>query len=245
MILAVKNLKKYFPVESSVFRASRKVAKALDGVSFSLEDNSILGVVGESGSGKTTLAKLVLKLMEPSAGEISFGPQITNLRKDVGIIFQDPLLSLDPRMRIGEILSEPFIVQHIKKDYAKLGRLLNLVGLEENIFQRYPIELSGGQRQRVCLVRALVLEPKLLVLDEPISSLDLIIQKQILELLIELRDRLKMAYIFISHNIALMKKISTDIIVMLEGKIVEQGKTEEVLSACRSDYTKKLLEAAR
>lgn len=233
-ILEVKNLCKHFPIEGGIFKSHRGMRKAVSGVSFSLEEGEILGIVGESGSGKTTLAKLILKLIEPTSGEIIFSPAIRNLRKDAGIVFQDPLLSLDPRMRIKDILDEPLAVHHLVRGRERMVELLDQVGLKEDILGRLPRQLSGGQRQRVCIARSLALMPKFLVLDEPLSSLDLITQKQILNLLIDLRQRLNITYVFISHNLAVVKRISDRVMVMLEGRVVDQDSAE----------AKKLLEAS-
>jgi ABC-type glutathione transport system ATPase component len=246
MLLQVKELKKYFPIEKGVFRSVHGFVKAVDGVSLSLREGETLGIVGESGCGKSTLAKLILKLLEPTAGEIVFSAQIQKIRKDIGIVFQDPLLSLDPKMRLRDILAEPLMVNgRNRNDNKRIEELLASVGLGKDILARLPHQLSGGQRQRVCIARSLACRPRLLVLDEPISSLDLISQKQILELLFRLKDELGMTYIFISHNIAVVKKISSRIMVMLRGKVVEEGIVSEVFLSPKSEYTKKLLEAVR
>ncbi|TAN60488.1 ABC transporter ATP-binding protein [bacterium] len=246
MILEVKGLKKYFPIEQGIFRHASGFVKAIDGISFSLNEKETLGIVGESGCGKSTLAKLILRLLNPDAGEVVFSGLIRELRKDVGIVFQDPLLSLDPRMRLKDMLREPFLARGLKrKADSEIGSLLGEVGLGSDILSRHPAQLSGGQRQRACIARALASRPKLLVLDEPLSSLDLIAQKQILELLSGLRKRLELTYIFISHNIAVVKQISTRVMVMQSGKVVEEGMAREVLGEPKSEYTKKLLEAAK
>lgn len=246
MLLQVKELKKYFPIERGIFKAARGFVKAVDGVSFSLNDGEVLGIVGESGSGKSTLAKLILGLLAPTSGEIIFSPQIQKLRKDAGIIFQDPFLSLNPKMRVQDILREPFIIQGLHyKGNERIIELLALVGLCKDVLWRLPRQLSGGQRQRVCIARSLANQPKLLILDEPLSSLDLIAQKQLLELLSNLKTKLKMTYIFISHNIAVVKKISSHVMVMLGGRVVEEGSVSEVFLHPLSEYTKKLLEAVR
>ena len=245
MILEVKELKKYFPIERGIFKSHAGFVKAVDVLSFSLNEGEILGIVGESGCGKSTLAKLILKLLEPTGGQINFLPPIQKLRQDVGIVFQDSLLSLDPRMRISDCLREPLLAQGAKNSKDKIIEALQLVGLREEILRRLPSQVSGGQRQRACIARSLMCEPKLLVLDEPLSSLDVITQRQILELLFGIKSRLQITYIFISHNIAVVKKIATRVIVMREGKIIEDGFTQEVFQNPQSAYTKKLLEAAR
>lgn len=245
MLLETKNLTKYFEVENNIFNISKSAIKALDNINFSMEENTALGIVGESSSGKSTLAKVILKLIRPTSGEVIYGPGISDLRRDVGIIFQDPFLSLNPKMRIAEIINEPFIIHRLPQDSLKIGRLLSFMKLEKNILTRFPRELSGGQRQRVCIIRALVIKPKLLVLDEPLSSLDIIIQKQILELFLEIKKEFNLSYIFISHNLAHIKMLSSELIVMFQGKIVESGKTIDILKSPATAYTKKLLEAVK
>lgn len=245
MILEVKNLTKYYSLERGIFKTHAGFIKAVDGVSFCLNEGEILGIVGESGCGKSTLAKLLLKLVEPTGGEVIFSPPVSRLRLDAGIVFQDPLLSLDPRMRIRDILREPLLAQRKNADGEKVSELLSEVGLDAGILRRFPSQVSGGQRQRVCIARSLATHPKLLILDEPLSSLDTITQKHILELFMRLQSKLKLTYIFISHNLAVVKRIASRVIVMLEGKIVEQGSREAVFSHPQAAYTKKLLEAAR
>jgi peptide/nickel transport system ATP-binding protein/oligopeptide transport system ATP-binding protein len=249
MILEAKNISKYFIVERGMFKQAAGLVKALDNVNFAVEELSTLGIVGESGSGKTTLAKIILKLIPATSGEAIFNQDlITNFRKDVQIIFQNPYNSLNPKMRIIDILTEPFLIHKTvpKKTFKDRAQdLLKLVGLELSTLYRYPIEFSGGQRQRICIARALASEPKFLLLDEPISSLDLTIQAQMLDLLSELKQRLKLTYIFISHNLAVIKHIADSVIVMQNGKIVEQGKCQDIFTRPANPYTKLLLEAAR
>lgn len=260
IILEVKELKKYYSLPGAwhpFFNLKPKMPlekeesktfarnKAVDGVSFVLKKGEVLGIVGESGCGKTTLARLILRLVSPTSGEIVFSPWIQKLRKDAAIVFQDPFLSMDPRMRVKDILREPLSAHRIAGPRQRINELLELAGLKPDILSRLPAQLSGGERQRVCIARSLAAWPKLLVLDEPISSLDMINQRQILELLLKLKNSLEMTYIFISHNIAVVKKIADRVIVMLEGKIVEEGVSGEVLRQPKSAYTKKLLEAAR
>jgi len=249
MILEAKGITKYFSLERGMFKQAAGMVKALDNVSFSVNEFSTLGVVGESGSGKTTLAKIILKLIPMTSGEIIFNQDlITDFRKDVQIIFQNPYNSLNPKMRIIDILTEPLLIHKIlaKKKFKDGGKqLLELVGLEKDALYRYPIEFSGGQRQRICIARALASEPKFIVLDEPISSLDLTIQAQMLDLFLELKERLKLTYIFISHNLAVIKHISDSLIVMQNGLIVEEGKAGDIFNNPLNSYTKLLLEAAK
>ena len=225
-MLEVKNLRKYFPIERGILRQTRGWVKAIDGINFNVKKTTILGIVGRSGSGKTTLAKLLLKLIPPTSGEIVYNAQeITNFRKDVQIIFQNPYQSLNPKMCIGDILAEPLIIHRMsdKGNSIKMVlRSLESVGLNKDVLGRFPIEFSGGQRQRICLARALLLEPKFLILDEPISSLDLTRQVEILDLLKHLKSKFNLTYIFITHNLHLLKEISDSIIVIDKGRIVKQ-----------------------
>lgn len=240
MILEVKDLvKEYRP----------RGVRALDGISFSVAEKSCLGIVGESGSGKTTLAKILLKLIPSTSGEVRFDPaQIRNFRKDVQIVFQNPFNSLNPKMRIGSALAEPLLIHRIIGRSGlrqKINGLLTQVGLEPDAALRYPREFSGGQRQRICIARALACEPKILVCDEPISSLDLTVQAQMLELFRQLKTRFELTYLFISHNLALIRHIADTVIVMERGRIIEQGANNRVFSAPQQAYTKMLLAAAR
>ncbi|MBI4708411.1 MAG: ABC transporter ATP-binding protein [Candidatus Omnitrophica bacterium] len=249
MILEVKNISKYFTIERGVFKAEAGLVKALDGVSFSVNEYDTLGIVGESGSGKTTLAKIIIDLIPATSGEVVFAPElIQDLRKDVQIVFQNPYNSLNPKMRISEILSEPLLIHNIvPKPFIKERtlELLRLVGLDEDVLGRFPIEFSGGQRQRICIARALASQPKFIILDEPISSLDLIIQAQMLDLFFELKQRLKLTYIFVSHNLAVVKHIADSVLVMENGRVVEMGNIDEIFYSPKHPYTKALLDAAR
>lgn len=245
LILEVKNLKKYFPIERGIFRQSRGFVKAIDGISFNVQKATTLGIVGKSGSGKSTLAKLLLRLIPLTSGEIVYSPkEITDFRKDVQIIFQNPYQSLNPRMRILDILTEPLLIHRLapleitKRQDKKTRFLTGLankresrerilvslesVGLNKDVLARFPIEFSGGQRQRICLARSLILEPKFLILDEPISSLDLTRQVEILDLLKRLKSKLGLTYLFITHNLNLLKEISDSILVIDKGRI-KQG----------------------
>ena len=191
MILEAKNITKYYEAQQGLFVSGKAIVKALDGVSFVVDEFDSLGLVGESGCGKTTLAKIILGLIPATSGEIRFDPKvITDFRKDVQIIFQNPYNSQNPRMRIFDTIAEPLIIHKIvskKEIKPRVIELLKMVGLGENALSRYPIEFSGGQRQRICLARALAVQPKLLVLDEPISSLDLTVQAEMLDLFLELK----------------------------------------------------------
>lgn len=226
-----------------------EILKALDNVSFQLNQFDTLGIVGESGSGKTTLAKIILKLMEPTAGEISFSEEIIkNFRKNVQIIFQNPYNSLNPKMRLFDTIAEPLIIHKIVRQKYINDEILNLlamVGLENDTLRRYPHEFSGGQRQRICIARALASRPKLLVLDEPISSLDLTIQEKMLDLFLGLKKKLNLTYIFISHNLAVVKYMANSIIVMKNGAIIEEGAVDTIFSHPVNQYTYDLIEAAK
>ncbi len=248
-ILTVDSVTKYFPIERGIFRKETGVVRALEGVSFSVREFETLGIVGESGSGKTTLAKIILKLIRPTGGEVVFDTKkIVHFRKDVQIIFQNPYNSLDPRMRVADIVGEPLLIHGLaqkKHIRARVAQLLQDVEMDETSLDRYPSAFSGGQRQRICIARVLACEPRLIVLDEPISSLDLTIQSKLLELFLTLKEKFKFTYIFISHNLAVIKHISDSLIVMRGGRIEERGKTDDILDNPGSPYTRLLLEAAR
>lgn len=248
MILSVKNLSKKFA------SARAGEIRAVNDLSFEIRSGEILGIVGESGSGKTTLARLILNLIRPSAGQVHFkgknihqanSREIKEMRKKMQVVFQNPYASLNPRLRAGEIISEPLIIHKTatkKAAFERSADLLKKVGLGQDDVFKYPYQFSAGQRQRIAIARAIILEPEFLVLDEPVSSLDVTIQKQILELLLELKRRQNLTFLFISHDIKIISNISSHIGVMKEGQLVELGKTEEVLSQPQNEYTRKLLE---
>jgi ABC-type glutathione transport system ATPase component len=248
MILDVKDISKEFKIEKGMFRSEAGRTLALDRVSFILQEFTTLGIVGESGSGKTTLAKILLRLVPANSGQVTFNDTyIKNFRKDVQIIFQNPFNSLDPKMRIKDALYEPLVIHSIcprqgLRDKAK--EMLEAVGLDETALERYPAQFSGGQRQRICIARALACEPKLLVLDEPISSLDLTIQSKLLDLFIQLKERFNLTYIFISHNLAVIKYIADTVMVMQNGRVVEYAITRDLFSNPTQQYTMQLLDAA-
>jgi oligopeptide/dipeptide ABC transporter ATP-binding protein len=249
-LLEVSNLSKHYPA-----RDGNGLVKAVNDVSFSLEAGHTLGIVGESGCGKSTLARLILRLIEPTTGAVLFnGESLVGLassalrrhRRDIQIVFQDPYASLDPRMNVAAIISEPLDIHGIgtkAERKAKMLELLDLVGLDRSAAAKYPHEFSGGQRQRIGIARAIALEPKLVVLDEPVSALDVSIQSQILNLLIDLKRRLGLSYIFISHDLSVVEHVSDDVAVMYLGQIVEYGKTAQVLRAPLHPYSQALISA--
>jgi oligopeptide/dipeptide ABC transporter ATP-binding protein len=255
-LLEVRDLVKHFAGRGSFFGKSAGPVRAVDGVSFTIEPGRTLGVVGESGCGKTTTGRLVLGLEAPTAGAILFeGRDLTtlgsvdwrNYRKSVQAVFQDPYASLNPRMRVGAIIAEP-LVTNVKVSSTEVRRrvsqLLELVGLPDRSADLFPHEFSGGQRQRIAIARALALEPKLVVLDEPVSALDVSIRAQILNLLTDLQARLGLAYLFIAHDLAAVGHMSHDIAVMYLGRIVEIGDAATVGGAPRHPYTQALFAAA-
>jgi oligopeptide/dipeptide ABC transporter ATP-binding protein len=249
-LLEVRGLVKDYPS-----RDGREPVRAVDGVSFTLARGSTLGIVGESGCGKSTLARLILRLIEPTAGHISFegedllalhGAALRRRRRDLQIVFQDPYASLDPRMTVEAILSEPLAVHRLGRRAERserVGRLLSLVGLDFSAARRYPHEFSGGQRQRLGIARAIALDPKLIVLDEPVSALDVSIQSQVLNLLLDLKEKLGLSYIFISHDLSVVEHVSDEIAVMYLGRIVERGPGGRVFSAPYHPYTRALVSA--
>ncbi len=252
-LVKVKNLKKFFTVEAGMFSKKKGYIHAVEDVNFEIYKRETLGLVGESGCGKTTLGRLIIRLLEPTEGEVYFEDknifklkpeELRNLRKKMQIIFQDPYASLNPRMKVMDIISEPLITHGICNGSEKLERvreLMNIVGLRETYMRRYPHQFSGGQRQRIGIARALALNPEFIVCDEPVSALDVSIQSQILNLLNKLQDTLNLTYLFISHDLSVIKHISDRICVMFLGKIVELGSTKEIFTHQLHPYTKFLL----
>ncbi|HEU4369806.1 MAG TPA: dipeptide ABC transporter ATP-binding protein [Methylomirabilota bacterium] len=255
-LLEANNVTKHFPIRKGLFGAAKGAVHAVDGVSFTIETGRTLGVVGESGCGKSTTAKLVLKLEEPTSGEIRFegralqtlDPEgIRQYRRSVQAVFQDPFASLNPRMRVGEIILEPLVTNETLNSgqvRQRVARLLDLVGLPARSADLFPHEFSGGQRQRIAIARSLALSPKLVVLDEPVSALDVSIRAQILNLLRDLQRDLGLAYLFIAHDLAAVAHMSHTIVVMYLGQIVESGPAKTVATDPQHPYTRALFSAA-
>jgi oligopeptide/dipeptide ABC transporter ATP-binding protein len=253
-LLRVEGLQKHFPLRRGLFGRVKGAVRAVDGVDFTLQPGQTLGVVGESGCGKSTLGRLVLRLIEPSAGRIVFdGHELGTLdaaalraqRRAMQIIFQDPFSSLNPRMTVGQILAEPLMLHglHTGRHGERVAELLHTVGLPREAAARYPHEFSGGQRQRVGIARALAVEPRLIVCDEAVSALDVSVQAQVVNLLQDLQRRFGLAYIFIAHDLAVVKHIAHRVAVMYLGRIVELADTRTLFAAPRHPYTQALLSA--
>lgn len=255
-VLQIKNLKTYFPINKGLFGKSTDYVKAVDDISFDVYPGETLGLVGESGCGKTTLGRTILKLIEPTSGQIIFeGHELTHMRskemreyrKKMQIIFQDPYSSLNPRLTIGEAIMEPMKVHNVLANdterKARVMELLRRVNLPEHHFYRYPHEFSGGQRQRICIARSLALNPRFIICDESVSALDVSVQAQVLNLLNELKQEFGFTYIFISHDLSVVKFMSDRMIVMNQGKIEEMGLADEIYNNPQTEYTKKLISA--
>jgi oligopeptide transport system ATP-binding protein len=256
VLLEVEDVTKHFPItEGIVFKHEVASVKALDGVSLAVRRGETLGIVGESGCGKSTLARVIMRLLEPTSGTVRFdGKDITQLsqrdlrvfRRELMMIFQDPYASLNPRKRVGFIVSEPLEIHGLGTDAERKRRvqdLLEVVGLNPEHYNRFPHEFSGGQRQRIGIARALAVNPKLIVADEPVSALDVSVQAQILNLLLELQDRLGLTYLFVAHDLSVVKHISERVAVMYVGRIVETAPTEALFASPRHPYTEALLSA--
>jgi oligopeptide transport system ATP-binding protein len=255
-LLVVRNLMKHFPVKKGLLiDHTVDYVKAVDDVSFELRQGETLGLVGESGSGKSTTGYCILQLLKPTSGSVRFnGVELTTLkreemrrmRREMQIVFQDPYASLNPRMTVGDIVAEPLVVHHIgdrRRRRRTVEELLEIVGFNKDFVNRYPHEFSGGQRQRIGIARALALNPRLIVCDEPVSALDVSIQAQILNLLKDLQQEFFLSYLFIAHDLAVVKGMSDNIAVMNLGQLVETGPADEVYSRPKEEYTKALLAA--
>ena len=255
-LLQVENLTMHFPIMAGVFRRQVGTVKAVDGIDFNIREGETLGLVGESGCGKSTVARAILRLYEPTAGHVRFrgediaalnGEALRRLRRRMQMVFQDPQASLNPRMTVGSIVGEPLLEHGLAKGAAleqRVETLLESVGLDRSFANRYPHEFSGGQRQRIGVARALALEPELIICDEPIAALDVSIQAQVVNLLEELQERLRLTYLFISHDLGMVRHIADRVAVMYLGKIVELAPKDRLYHEPMHPYTQALLSAA-
>jgi len=258
-LLRVSGLRKHFPVTAGLWKKTVGWIKAVDGVTFHIDSGETFGLVGESGCGKTTIGRLLLRLIEPTAGEATFrlgdapvdlialrGKPLRQFRKHMQLVFQDPFSSLNPRMTVFDIIAEPLKAARFgtRKDIEdRVQWLTEAVGLKVEFLRRYPHAFSGGQRQRICIARALALNPKLVICDEPVSALDVSVQAQILNLLRDLQDRFGLTYLFIAHDLSVVENLSARVAVMYAGRIVEMGRTEEVFAKPLHPYTEALMDA--
>src|SRR5713226_4245283 len=252
-LVSVRGLKKWFPVSSGVLQRTVAHVRAVDGVDLDIKKGETLGLVGESGCGKSTLGRTIIRMLEPTAGRVLFkgedlsrlsGAAMRRMRREMAMIFQDPFASLDPRQTVGDIVGEPLDIHHLARGRQRQERvqeLLRIVGMNPNFTNRYPHEFSGGQRQRIGIARALAVEPTFIVCDEPISALDVSVQAQVLNLLADLQRQRGLSYLFIAHDLAVVRQVARRVAVMYLGRIVETGTTEALLTEPRHPYTIALL----
>ncbi|MDB5370282.1 MAG: dipeptide/oligopeptide/nickel transporter ATP-binding protein [Roseomonas sp.] len=256
-LLRVEGLTRHYHTTRNLFGKPTHTVKAVDGVSFSIGYGETLGLVGESGSGKSTTGRLILRLEEPTAGQVFFegeeitglkGPRLSPIRKRLQVVFQDPFSSLNPRLRVGDSVGEPLqthgVVRNAAERRDKVAALFKQVGLDPKFMDRFPHQFSGGQRQRIGIARAIALGPKLIVADEPITALDVSIQAQIVNLFLDLQEEMGMAYLFIAHDLGMVRHLCHRVAVMLRGRIVELGSTEQVFANPQHPYTRALISAA-
>lgn len=255
MLLELKDIVKDFPIKAGIGGATKGYVRAVDHVSLDVNEGESLSLVGESGCGKTTLARIIMQLIRPYEGEVYYDQKrvekknLASYRKNVQMVFQDPYSSLDPRYTVRRIISEGMVLDKLRfktqqEREMRIQQVLKAVSLSQDMLNRYPHEFSGGERQRIAIARALVLKPKLLILDEAVSSLDVLVQEEILKLLGDLQKKFSLTYIFISHNLKVVKKISERVAVMYKGRIVELASTQEIFNNPIHPYTKDLLSAA-
>ncbi len=254
-LLEVTGLEKHYPVRGGIFGGKIGAIRAVNGVSFSLRKGDTLGLVGESGCGKSTLARTLMRLEDPTAGRVLFegedfaqarGADLLRLRREIQMVFQDPYSSLNPRMTVGEIIREPLVVHRLgtkEEQLRKVSELLETVGLSADMMGRYPHEFSGGQRQRIGVARALALDPKLVIADEPVSALDVSVQSQVLNLMVSLQRERGLTYLFITHDLSVVEHVSDSIAIMYLGRIVEHGPVERVFQRPSHPYTRALIDA--
>lgn len=251
-LFEIKNLDMHYPIFDGLMGNIKGYVYALNGINLEIRQNEILGLVGESGSGKSTLGNCILKLITPTNGEVLFNgedilkktkKELKDFRRQAQLIFQNPYMSLDPRMKIYDLLKEPFIINKIKNCDEEIKKIIKLIGMSEDVLSRYPHEFSGGQRQRIAIARAIILNPKFIVADEPVSALDVSIQAQIINLLIDLKNHLNLTMLFISHDLSVVKYISDRVAVMYLGEIVEIAPKEEFFENHKHPYSQALLNA--
>jgi peptide/nickel transport system ATP-binding protein/oligopeptide transport system ATP-binding protein len=255
-LLEVRNLRKYFPIYSGILRKKTADVKAVDGIDFAIYPGDVLGMVGESGSGKSTAGRVAIRLIEPTSGEISFlgqnllafnKQQLKDVRRNFQMVFQSPYASLNPRKTVGDAIGEALLyhglVKNRNEQMDRVAETLTLVGLSPDMIRRYPHQFSGGQQQRICIGRAIAIEPKLIVCDEAVSALDVSVQAQVLNLLAELKQKMGLSYLFISHDLSVIRHLCDRVVVLYLGKVMESASTEELFKNPKHPYTQALLSA--